>query len=99
MGRERDGRSRKELSRNRSLLLSGRRNRRTLRRDSGHERRKIMDLASFDFPFPKELVAQRPLPRREDSRMMVVDRLRGEYEHRAFGDFPSFLKKGDVLVL
>jgi S-adenosylmethionine:tRNA ribosyltransferase-isomerase len=58
-----------------------------------------MDLSLFDYEFPKELTAQHPLPRREDSRMMVVDRSRGAWEHKTFPDFPSFLKKGDVLVL
>jgi S-adenosylmethionine:tRNA ribosyltransferase-isomerase len=58
-----------------------------------------MDLKLFDYEFPKELVAQHPLPRREDSRMMVVDRAKGSWEHKSFADFPEFLKKGDVLVL
>ena len=52
----------------------------------------------FDFPLPEELIASRPLPRREDSRMMVVDRARGTVEHRMFRDFPGFVRDGDVVV-
>ena len=52
----------------------------------------------FDFPLPEELIASRPLPRREDSRMMVVDRARGTVEHRMFREFPGFVSAGDVVV-
>ncbi|HEX5036563.1 MAG TPA: S-adenosylmethionine:tRNA ribosyltransferase-isomerase [bacterium] len=58
-----------------------------------------MDLSLFDYEFPKELTAQHPLPNREDSRMMVVDRTKGSWTHENFRDFPSHLKAGDVLVL
>lgn len=58
-----------------------------------------MDLSLFDYQFPKELTAQHPLPRREDSRMMVLDRASKTQEHRTFADFPSFLRAGDVLVM
>lgn len=58
-----------------------------------------MDLSLFDYAFPKELTAQHPLPNREDSRMMVVDRSGKTWEHKSFRDFPSYLKKGDVLVM
>src|SRR5512134_2616146 len=58
-----------------------------------------MNLSLFDYPFPKELVAQHPLPRREDSRMMVVKRETGEREHRSFADYSNYLKAGDLLVL
>ncbi|HSA58878.1 MAG TPA: S-adenosylmethionine:tRNA ribosyltransferase-isomerase [bacterium] len=58
-----------------------------------------MDVSLFDFQFPKELVAQHPLPRREDSRMMVLDRTERRWEHRTFSDLPSFLRAGDVLVM
>jgi S-adenosylmethionine:tRNA ribosyltransferase-isomerase len=58
-----------------------------------------MDLSLFDYSFPKELVAQHPLPRREDSRMMVVDRKTGDREHRRFPDLLEYLRAGDLLVL
>ena len=53
----------------------------------------------FDFPLPPELIASRPLARRDDSRLMLVDRARGTVEHRAFRDFPQFLRADDLVVL
>ena len=53
----------------------------------------------FDFPLPAELIARRPPARRDDSRMMLVDRARGTVEHRAFRDFPQFLTAHDLVVL
>ena len=55
--------------------------------------------AEFDFDLPPELVAQHPLPERDASRMMVVDRRRGRVSHRMFRDLPSYFRPGDVLVL
>ena len=52
----------------------------------------------FDFPLPEELIASRPLPRRDDSRLMLVDRTRGTVEHRAFRDFPQLLGADDLVV-
>ena len=52
----------------------------------------------FDFPLPEELIARRPLPHREDSRMMLVDRARGTVEHRMFREFPGFVRAEDVVV-
>lgn len=48
---------------------------------------------------PDELIAQRPLARREDSRMMVLHRAGNRIEHRHFADLPSFVRPGDLLVL
>jgi S-adenosylmethionine:tRNA ribosyltransferase-isomerase len=56
-------------------------------------------VADFDYELPPELIAQHPLPRREDSRMMVVDRRAGSIEHRRFRDFPDHMAKGEILVL
>jgi len=53
----------------------------------------------FDFPLPEELIASRPLPRRDDSRMLVVDRAKETVEHRLFREFPQFVNSGDVVVL
>ncbi len=58
-----------------------------------------MDLSLFDYQFSKDLIAQHPLPRREDSRMMVLDRMEKRWVHKTFSDLPSFLRAGDVLVL
>lgn len=52
----------------------------------------------FDFPLPDELIASRPLPQRDESRMLVVNRARGTIEHRAFRDFPGFVMPEDLVV-
>jgi S-adenosylmethionine:tRNA ribosyltransferase-isomerase len=55
--------------------------------------------ADYDYSLPDELIARHPLPRREDSRMMVLTRATQTIEHRQFADFPSFLRAGDLVVL
>src|SRR5437016_7978758 len=56
-------------------------------------------LSDYDYDLPRELIAQRPLRRREDSRMMVLHRAGQTIEHRQFRDLKSFLQPGDLLVL
>ena len=56
-------------------------------------------LRDYDYVLPRELIAQRPLERREDSRMMVLGRAEQTIEHRQFGDLKTFLQPGDFLVL
>jgi S-adenosylmethionine:tRNA ribosyltransferase-isomerase len=51
----------------------------------------------LDYPLPQELIAQVPASRRDGSRLLVVDRARRTIEHRVFGDFPGYLRKGDTL--
>ncbi|MDH7602990.1 MAG: tRNA preQ1(34) S-adenosylmethionine ribosyltransferase-isomerase QueA [Armatimonadota bacterium] len=58
-----------------------------------------MLLKEFDYDLPEELIAQEPLPERDMSRLMVVDRSRQTIEHHIFREFPQFLREGDVLVL
>jgi len=58
-----------------------------------------MDLTSFDFPLPEDLIAQAPLPDRAASRMLVLHRREGRWEDRTFREFPEFLDAGDCLVL
>jgi S-adenosylmethionine:tRNA ribosyltransferase-isomerase len=58
-----------------------------------------MRTADFDFDIPSELVAQKPAARRDASRLLVLHRDSGILEHQVFGDFPNYLRKGDVLVL
>ena len=58
-----------------------------------------MDLALFQYSYPKELIAQVPLPERDSSRMMVLNRGRQTWEHNQFKNFPDYLHAGDLLVL
>jgi S-adenosylmethionine:tRNA ribosyltransferase-isomerase len=56
-------------------------------------------LSDYDYVLPRELIAQRPLERREDSRMMVLHRAEQKIEHRQFCELPVSLQPGDLLVL
>lgn len=56
-------------------------------------------LKDYDYVLPEELIATRPLPRREDSRMMVLHRREQRIEHRQFAELGEFLTPGDLLVL
>ena len=56
-------------------------------------------LSDYDYPLPEELIATRPLPNRQDSRMMVLHRHEQRIEHRQFAELPGFLQAGDMLVL
>jgi S-adenosylmethionine:tRNA ribosyltransferase-isomerase len=56
-------------------------------------------LRDYDYDLPRELIAQRPLERRDDSRMMVLHRVTQTIEHRQFRDLNRFLQPGDLLVL
>src|SRR6266513_609548 len=56
-------------------------------------------LSDYDYVLPRELIAQRPLERREDSRMMVLRRADQKIEHRQFRELKAFLQPGNLLVL
>lgn len=58
-----------------------------------------MQVSDFSFELPPELIAQYPRTDHENDRLLVIDRNTGEYQDKMFRDFPSFLHKGDVLVL
>ena len=55
--------------------------------------------ADFHYDLPPELIADRPLERRSDSRMMVIDRAKGSIEHKRFTDFESYLRANDLVML
>ena len=57
-----------------------------------------MKVTDFDYDLPKELIAQTPIEKRDESRLMVLDRSRESIEHRKFKDIVEYLKPGDVLV-
>lgn len=58
-----------------------------------------MNVSDFDYDLPEELIAQDPLEKRSDSRLMVLDKKTGVIEHRSFFEIASFLLPGDCLVL
>jgi S-adenosylmethionine:tRNA ribosyltransferase-isomerase len=55
--------------------------------------------SEFDYHLPAELIAQHPLARREDSRLLVVGRSAGTLADMAFRDLPELLAPGDILAL
>ena len=55
-------------------------------------------LSDYDYPLPQELIAKRPLPQRDESRMMVLHRDSETIEHRQFRDLKTFLRAGDLLL-
>ena len=58
-----------------------------------------MRIDAFDYHLPRSLIAQFPLEDRTASRLMVVDRSTGAFEHATFRDLPRYLAPGDVLVV
>lgn len=58
-----------------------------------------MDVKDFYFDLPKEQIAQDPLVDRCASRLLVLDRETGGYEHKIFKNIVEYLKPGDCLVL
>lgn len=58
-----------------------------------------MKASDFDFFLPEELIAQHPLEKRDESRLMVLDKLTGNIEHKKFYDIIDYIEKGDTLVL
>lgn len=57
-----------------------------------------MKVTDFDYDLPKELIAQTPIKKRDESRLMVLDRKEHTIEHRKFKDIIDYLEPGDVLV-
>lgn len=55
--------------------------------------------SDYDYTLPAELVADRPTPRRDGSRMLVVHRREARIEHRWFRELPAFLDQGSLAVL
>lgn len=58
-----------------------------------------MKVTDFDFYLPEELIAQCPLEKRDEARLMLLDKNTGEIEHKIFKDIIDYLESGDCLVL
>mgnify|MGYP000602844967 CR=1 FL=1 len=53
---------------------------------------------TYDYHLPDELIAQYPLEKRDESRLLVLDRSNGALYHKHFNNLPDYLNKGDLLV-
>jgi len=53
-----------------------------------------MDTALFDYELPPELIAQTPATRREESRLLVVNRATGTFSHHIFAELPNLIPAG-----
>ena len=59
----------------------------------------MMKLSDYFYDLPKELIAQDPLEKRDESRLLVLDRKTGEIQHKIFRDVIDFLNPNDCLVI
>ena len=57
-----------------------------------------MDVSEFNYNLPEELIAQTPLEKRDESRLMVLNRKEKTIEHKTFKDIIDYLQPGDCLV-
>ena len=57
-----------------------------------------MKVTDFNYDLPEELIAQTPIEKRDESRLMVLDKNTGEIEHKIFRDIIDYLQPGDCLV-
>ncbi len=58
-----------------------------------------MKTSDFFYELPQELIAQTPVEPRDSSRLMIVDKVSGNIEHRIFRDLTDYLEKGDCLII
>jgi S-adenosylmethionine:tRNA ribosyltransferase-isomerase len=58
-----------------------------------------MHISDFDYELPEELIAQRPLDRRDASRMLVLERARGAWHDGRFIELPDYVRPGDLFVI
>lgn len=58
-----------------------------------------MKTEDFNYNLPEELIAQTPLAKRDESRLMILDRKTGEIKHEIFHNIIDYLNSDDVLVL
>ena len=59
---------------------------------------KLLKKSDFYFELPEELIAQTPLEKRDSSRLLHLNKLTGEMEHRHFYDLVDYLHEGDCMV-
>ncbi len=59
----------------------------------------LFSLQAYDYFLPESQIAQQPAKSRDGSRLMVLDRKKGETSHLLFNDLPSLIEPGDCLVM
>ena len=63
------------------------------------EKKKKYKLGEFDYPLPKKYIAQYPGDKRDQSKLMVVNRNDKTIEHKKFSNIVDHLRKNDLLIL
>ncbi len=58
-----------------------------------------MNVSDFNYELPKELIAQDPLEKRSESRLMVLDKATGKVTHKHFYDIIEYINEGDCLII
>lgn len=58
-----------------------------------------MKVKDFDFDLPQEYIAQHPIAKRDESKLLILDKKTGNIEHRKFKDIIEYLRDGDCLIL
>ena len=58
-----------------------------------------MKVSDFDYELPENLIAQFPIPKRDESRLMVLNRATNQIEHKIFKNVIDYLNPGDCLVI
>ncbi len=57
-----------------------------------------MNVSELDYHLPQALIAQHPLPQRDASRLLLLDRVSGSWEDRSFREFPDLLRGNELIV-
>jgi len=58
-----------------------------------------LKVKDFDFDLPQEYIAQHPIAKRDESKLLILDKKTGNIEHRKFKDIIEYLRDGDCLIL
>ena len=62
-------------------------------------KKKKYKLADFDYLLPEKYIAQYPAPRRDRSKLMVIDKVTGKIEHKIFSNIVEYFRKNDLIIL
>ncbi len=60
---------------------------------------ETLHISDFDYDLPQNLIAQYPIAKRDESKLLVLHRKSGKIEHRIFKDITDYFCKGDVVVM